>query len=583
MHSSFKQKEDQFSRGETTASERRAVGEQAEWLKIIGNSVYGGFAEFIHSTRFAFPSLHDVYANWDHVVAYLGNDSKALGELFEIYCFAVAKAQLGPISTNWLNATFMPKYRFSGDELGLDDLYKAKFELFSDLRRTCGAEQAIANLNKFNAKYLVDGGFVSTPPVTIDHMLAMLDIRPGTVVIDPCCGRGTILLWLKQKYGAEIPIYGIEKDVGKAYLAAALLEPNVPTANNIFVRDSLTIRDYDKEIIRVPRRGLTMALSDVTDQRDEPTRIVTITNPPFQKVDGGYGSSATPLYPDFVDSSLTLGDEGIFVIPARWYAGGKYLDDFRSRMLTSRNIKRIVDFNDARKVFPTVDIAGGVCFIHVAKSHNGLCSYTDVHGTTTEIDTAQFDIFVRDLTGRQIITKVLERSRKFMNSTVLPRKPFGLATNFKNFQEYGTDCYTRDGWKKVDPNDITDRHNILDLHKVIMSYASAEHANQPGKDGKRKVVSVCRTIDAGAACLETYLVCFSSPSMEEVEYCKSYLWTKFARFLLNLRLVSQHIGADRFLWVPKMDFTRLWTDEQLYEYFDLTIAQREYIEATIRG
>ena len=97
-----------------------------------------------------------------------------------------------------------------------------------------------------------------------------------------------------------------------------------------------------------------------------------IGNPPYQMEDGGAGASATPVYNKFIDAVKELDPSVLsLIIPAKWYSGGKGLDQFRQEMLNDSHIRRLADYTNSLDVFPDADIAGGVGIFVRDKSYEG--------------------------------------------------------------------------------------------------------------------------------------------------------------------------------------------------------------------
>jgi site-specific DNA-methyltransferase (adenine-specific) len=63
---------------------------------------------------------------------------------------------------------------------------------------------------------------------------------------------------------------------------------------------------------------------------------------------------------------------------------------------------------------------------------------------------------------------------------------------------------------------------------------------------------------------------------------QSYYSTKFFRFLVSLRKITQDAFSHMYSWVPQQSWDRTWTDKALYKKYGLTQGQIEYIESVIK-
>ena len=73
---------------------------------------------------------------------------------------------------------------------------------------------------------------------------------------------------------------------------------------------------------------------------------------------------------------------------------------------------------------------------------------------------------------------------------------------------------------------------------------------------------------------------------ETIELAKNgfeYLKTKFARFCLSLYKMNQHLDRGELKIVPYMDFSQEWTDEKLFDYFELTQDEKQFINTYIQN
>ena len=313
---------------------------------------------------------------------------------------------------------------------------------------------------------------------------------------------------------------------------------------------------------------------------------VIIGNPPYQLSDGGFGRSASPIYQHFVRHAKKLEPRYLtMIIPSRWFAGGKGLDDFRAEMLGDARLRRIVDFEDVNDVFPGIDLAGGVSYFLWNRDNPGLCSVTNVRGNTeitSERKLDEFKTFIRHGPAVAIVRKVAEHDGVRMNRQVSGRKPFGLATTER--PKTSGDLILR--WQKGEgpyPRDeITAGTEMIDRWKVITSYVGHDHAGNPGTDGRRRVLSKIDIIPPGTICNETYLVIGHYASKKAAENLVAYMKTVFFRFLVSQFMYSHHITKEAYALVPVLDMKRCWTDADLAERYGLTADEVEFILSKIR-
>lgn len=313
---------------------------------------------------------------------------------------------------------------------------------------------------------------------------------------------------------------------------------------------------------------------------------VIIGNPPYQLSDGGFGKSAAPLYHKFVLQAKKLNPKYLsMIIPSRWFAGGKGLDDFRKEMLNDKRIKKIVDFENANDCFPGVDIAGGICFFLWEKDYQGDCDIVNlINGNETHSKRSlnEFPTIIRNSGAVPIIQKVLSLTEPKMDTMVSSRKPFGIPTNGRPNKTGDIILRWQNGEGPYKRADVTIGLEIIDRWKVITSYVGYDHAGNPGKDGKRKVFSKIDILEPGTICTETYLVIGAFQTEKEANNLKDYMKSRFFRFLVSQFMYSHHITKDSYQFVPIQNFNKVWTDEKLYAKYGLNDNEISIIENSIR-
>jgi len=311
-----------------------------------------------------------------------------------------------------------------------------------------------------------------------------------------------------------------------------------------------------------------------------------VGNPPYQVMDGGNKASATPVYNLFVEIAKKLKPDYVsMIIPAKWYNGGKGLDEFRSKMLNDTKMRKLVDYADSNDCFNGVDIAGGICYFLWDQNYFGLCSVTNnSNGSVIKLDRnlSEHKTFIRDSEALTIIEKVVNSEKEFFNNIVSSRKPFGLATNVKP-TETGDIALRYSGGKGLyNRANITAGQDWIDKWKVITSYLTYDHAGRADKDGKKRIISTLEVLPPNEICTETYIVVGTfNTNIEAQNLCK-YLKTKFVRFLISQLTSTQHITKNNYAFVPIQNFTKPWTDAELNAKYGLTDDEITFIESTIK-
>lgn len=315
---------------------------------------------------------------------------------------------------------------------------------------------------------------------------------------------------------------------------------------------------------------------------------VIIGNPPYQLSDGGNGVSAKPIYHYFIQQAKKLRPKYLTMItPSRWFNGGKGLDKFREEMLSDSHITKLVDFQNAKDCFPGVSIGGGVSYFLWERARKSECEITNIVNGRTIVATRslnEFSVFVRYNEAIEIINKVRSVTPASIVPLISSRNPFGLATNIRgtNRQKGTLVLYSSQDKGYIARNSVSQGQQYIDKWKVMISRVTSEHAGEPDKTGMYRVLSKIQLLSPGEVCTDSYIIAYPCDDEKQAQNFLGYLKTRFVRFLILQTVSSINLSREKYEFVPMQDFSRAWTDKELFEKYGLTDEEISFIVSSIK-
>lgn len=445
---------------------------------------------------------------------------------------------------------------------------------------------------------------IVTPEIVTDRIIEALPLSPvnSPKILDIATKQGEFAYAIYKKYGKDmadnfysIPTSKIAYEFTRKVYSLLELDVNHIEKNytsyeligeNIFIMDK-----------KIKINGNSMKFDTI------------IGNPPYQQSDGGAGASAKPIYNNFVDIAKELNPSNIsMIMPTRWYAGGKGLDEFRDQMLNDTHIAELHDFLKPELIFQNINLRGGICYFLWDRNYDNTKDLTNVFTYQDDLTpklnirslkTKNSNIFIRHSIGVSIVEKVNNYSKfASLGKYVSSAKAFGFRTYFIKDKRFRNNpnglinpivCYGRGGAVGyVDKSEIVSHITWIDAWKVYVP-ESNNIGTELNDNNQNSFVGKPDTV-----CTETYLVVGAELSLDEIssKNLSIYLRTIFSRFMHSLAKISQHGTFKTYQYIPLQNFTSdsdiKWNvsieeiDKQLYKKYSLTDEEIEFIESMIK-
>jgi type I restriction-modification system DNA methylase subunit len=320
-----------------------------------------------------------------------------------------------------------------------------------------------------------------------------------------------------------------------------------------------------------------------------------ISNPPYQ-IEGANGSNnAMPIYTDFIDAARMIGDHVCMIHPARFLSNaGQTKKAWNKSILSSEEFTVLAHFHNARDIFPSADIKGGVAITSFEKGKkdggykNGYVGYPTLWS-------------IKDKVWK-------DNSEEGMEKHVSSRIPF----RYKDKSLVGTTDIRPDAFTKA-PALYSDKKVNgsveiigLDNKKRVVKYIERSKLQEsplidaykllvPAANGSGALGEKLSTPFVGGplmTCTDTFLAIGKFENKTEAEHLLKYVKTKFARVMLGILKTTQHNPNAKWKLVPWQDFTKKsdidWSksvkeiDQQLYNKYGLTKEEIKFIEDNVQ-
>ncbi len=418
--------------------------------------------------------------------------------------------------------------------------------------------------NKFKMSELIDkyltpteferknNAEVSTPEKLAREMINLIPKEFWTTikkVFDPCCGKGIFCILIFEYF-----FEGLKESEPDEELRTILILEKC-----LYFNDLNPLNRYITCLLLDPENKYNLNCDKGIEEIDtlkmefEFKFDLVIGNPPYS-TDPSKQNTKT-IYNLFIEKFINFCDLMVYVIPSRWFIGGKGLDKFRNMMTKRKDIKFIIHEDDAKKWFNKhLDIKGGVCYFLIDKKYNGKCKFNNI----------DYDLGLYDCIIKPEFHSIINKIKNYENITnrYISSGFFKYRTNDKRLKNNGNiKCFvsklkSKNRIKYIDNYEFNDKNTFW---KVITPRAA--HGSYSGFG--EFFIGTPNDIYT-----DSY-ISFKVKSELEAHNLIGYLKTDFINYLLSIRKISQDINENVCKWIPSVPLDRKWNNENIYNFFNI--------------
>lgn len=372
--------------------------------------------------------------------------------------------------------------------------------------------------------------------------------------------------------------------------------------------DLLAVTDEDGRVdysriaglLRQDKPFNSITLEDTPDGEGDETVIfdAVVGNPPYQLKGGSGGTNDAPIYQNFAQLAKEIKPEYIsLIIPSRWFTTGRenLIGPFRKEMLADHSVRKMTVYSNSHDVFPAVEIKGGLCYFVIDSNYDDDCEYTLIRDGVRETrmrNIGEFDVLIREPILSEIVKKVMATAPETVDTIISGDTPFGIPTNPMGSKKNGVEVKaTSDSAHKtalfyinntkravgyMDGSVINKNADDIAKHKVFIPKAYGA-----GETFPHQILGLPEYGRKNSVCSQSYVYAAFEGQKQAYNFI-SYLKTKFFRALVLSVKLSQDAMSRTYRFVPLQDFSKPWTDADLYAKYHLTAEEIDFIESMIK-